>query len=543
MVKNGVTRAYGTTLRQLIIKNVKNRFVAVLSGAGVTFLLQSSVATSLILISFIKSGFLTVPIALAAMIGADVATTFVAQVLTFDLSWLSPVLLTGGIVIYTIYERSGRERHIGRAFIGVGLMLLSLTMIRETSQPLQHSDVLPLILRPLESEPLLAIVFAALFTYFLHSSLAAILLFATLALHDIIDVRLALYLVLGANLGVSFIPFVATYADGVKVRRLTVGNIIMRLCTVVLCLPFLGLAQNYLIAYSADAGRALVNFHSAFNVTLGLVFLPWVGFLSRLTERIYPDIAQSKDDSAPQYLDEKALKTPVIALAGAARETLRMAEIVEKMLEMSLRTFERNDDRLIQTIKDMDNRVDHLNQAIKLYLTRLSQESFDPKEADRYIQILTFATNLEYCGDVIDKSLLELAEKKMRKQESFSEKGFEEIKEFHRGVLENLRLAQTVFLSEDPELAARLVETKKTVRDAESETSKQHFKRLHERQAQSIATSSLHLDIVRDLRRINSYITSVAFTILDNSEKYKKKRKKPGSKGSEAGALDGDKKA
>jgi phosphate:Na+ symporter len=525
MVKTGITRAYGTSLRQMIVKNVNNRCVALLSGAAVTALLQSSTATALILIGFIKSGFIPTYIALAAIIGADIATTLVAQVLTFDLSWLSPVLLTGGIIIYTIYERSGRERHIGRAIIGLGLMLLSLTLIRETSQPLQHSDVLPLILKPLTDEPMLAVVFAALLTYVLHSSLAAILLFATLAMNNIISLDLGLHLVLGANLGGAFIPFIATYREGLKVRRLTVGNLIMRSASIILCLPFLALVEAYMVEHG-DTGRAIVNFHTAFNVFLGLVFLPLVGVLSTLTERMFPDTGEDKDSGAPQYLDEKAIKTPVIALAGAARETLRMAEIVEKMLELTLTAFEKNNDRLILSIKEMDNRVDHLNQAIKLYLTRLSQESLDPKEADRYIQILTFSTNLEYCGDVIDNSLLEAAEKKMHSQESFSEKGFAEIREFHKSVLENLRLAQTIFLSEDPDLARQLVEKKKTVREAETETSKQHFKRLHERQAQSIATSSLHLDIVRDLRRINSYITAVAFTILDNHEKYKKKRKK-----------------
>lgn len=526
MVKNGVTRAFGTSLRLAIAKGAGNRFVACFSGAAVTAVLQSSVATTLILISFIKSGFVTTTVGLAAVIGADIATTLVAQLLTFDLRWLSPVLLTGGIVIYNVYQKAGRERHIGRAIIGIGLMLLSLTMIRQISEPLQHSEVLPLILQPLQNEPLVAIVFAAIFTYLLHSSLAAILLFAAFATHNIISLDLGLYLVVGANLGGALIPFAATFREGMKVRRLTVGNLMMRGTIVLVLLPFLPMVHGMLLASGADPARYLVHFHTGFNVFLGLVFLPFVGILADFTEKLYPDHSEKADPSAPQYLDEKALSTPIIALAGAARETLRMAEIVEKMLQLTMTAFEKNNDRLIGSIREMDNQVDSLNQSIKLYLTRLSHESFDPKEADRYIQILTFSTNLEYCGDIIDKSLLEAADKKMRNQESFSEKGFAEIKDFHGQVLENLKLAQIIFLSEDHELAAQLVEKKKSVRIAESETSKQHFKRLHERQAQSIATSSLHLDIVRDLRRINSYITSIAFTILDNSDKHKKKRKK-----------------
>jgi phosphate:Na+ symporter len=524
MLKNGVTRAYGTSLRLAIAKGASNRFTACLSGAAVTALLQSSVATTLILISFIKSGFVSTTVAFAAVIGADIATTLVAQLLSFDLGWLSPVLLTGGIVIYNVYERSGRERHIGRAIIGLGLMLLALHLIREASEPLQHSDVLPLILQPLNNEPILAIIFAALFTWMMHSSLAAILLFSAFTMNNVISMDLGLHLVLGANLGGGIIPFAATYGEGIKVRRLTVGNLLMRIITIFVLLPLLPLIRDYLVAFGG-AERVLVNFHTVFAFAIAILFLPFVGFLSRFTHRLFPDSHETVDPAAPQYLDEKSLRTPVIALACAARETMRMSEIVEKMLELAIQTFEKNDDRLIRNVKDMDDRVDRLNQAIKLYLTQLSQESFDPKEADRYIQILTFATNLEYCGDVIDKSLLDLAEKKMHSQESFSSQGFEEIREFHSSVLENLRLAQTIFLSEDHVLAAQLVEKKKSVRAAETETSRQHFKRLHERHAQSIATSGLHLDIIRDLRRINSYITSVAYTILDNQKKYKKKRK------------------
>lgn len=525
MVKNGITRAYGTNLRKAIVKSAGNRFIACLGGALVTVVLQSSTATSLIIISFVKSGFITATVALAAIIGADIATTLVAELLTFDLSWLSPVLLAVGIITYNIYERSGRERHVARATIGIGLIILSLGLIREIIEPLKASQELPMILAPLNHEPMLAIIVGMILTWALHSSLATILLFAAFSAHHLISLDLALYLVLGANMGGALVPFAATRKEGRKVRQITGSNIAMRGITLVLVLPLLPVIAGYLRLFEPHAGRQLVHFHMGFNLLLGALFLPLVGVLAKTAEKLHPDISAQADGSHPQYLDEKALKTPVIALACAARETLRMSELVEKMLDQAMTAFEKNDDRLIHAIREQDNQVDTLNQAIKLYLTRLSQESFDPKEADRYLQILTFATNLEYVGDVIDKSLLELAAKKMRKQESFSEKGFDEIKDIHRKVLENLRLAQNIFLSEDPALAAELVENKKIVRDAESETSRQHFQRLHERKAESIATSSLHLDIVRDLRRINSYITSVAYTILNNHEKHKKKRK------------------
>lgn len=525
MVRTGFTRAYGTSLRRGIGLGTGNRLTAFVSGVFVTACLQSSTATTLIVSSFIKRGFITTAASIAVIIGADLSTTLVAQVLTFDLSWLSPALLAGGIITYMLNDRSGRVRHMARAAIGIGLMLLSLSLIREVSEPLKHSEVLPLILAPLENEPLLAIIFAALFTWLIHSSLAAVLLFAALAANHILTLHLGLYLVMGANIGGALVPFAATYADGAKVRRVTSANIFMRGVILILCLPFVQHIMNTLTLYESAIDRQIVDFHMGFNIALAIIFLPLAGLLAKAAQKLLPEKAQAKDDFEPLYLDGKSLDAPVIALASAARETLRLAEIVEAMLEKTITAFEKNDAKLVNDIRKMDDKVDSIYEAIKLYMTRLTQESLDPKEADRYVQILTFSTNLEHCGDIIEKNLMELADKKIRKQENFSKEGFAEITEFHGRVLENLRLAQTIFLSEDPALAAQLVEKKATVRKAEAETSRQHFDRLREGRQQTIATSALHLDIIRDLRRINSYVTSVAYTIIDNHEKHKEKRK------------------
>ncbi len=525
MVKSGFSRAYGTNLRRAIAIGTQNRVFAMLCGAAVTLLLQSSTAVILLTTSFVKKGFMTVAAALAIIIGADISTTLVAQLLTFDLSWLSPVMLSSGIIIYLYFEREGRIRHIARAMIGIGLMLLSLSLIRETSQPLRDSDILPLVLQPLDDEPMLAILVATLLTWLMHSSLAAVLIFAAMAGNHVISLNLGLAFVLGANLGGALIPFVATSGDGAKIRQITTGNIVMKVITILIALPLLPEIMPRLAELHADAGRQIVLFHTAFNISLGLLFLPFVKIGANILDRALPERKNAGAEFAPAYLDVTALDTPVIALAGAARETLRMAEIVEKMLEKTIVAFEKNDENLVAAIRHLDHRVDLLNREIKLFLTRLSQESLDPKEADRYIQILTFSTNLESCGDIIDKNLMDLAIKKIRKQENFSEVGFREIKDFHKKVLQNLKLAQTIFLSEDPELAIQLVESKKTVRQAEVETSRLHFARLREGLTQSLATSELHLDLIRDLRRINSYITSVAYTIIDHHEEFRERRK------------------
>jgi phosphate:Na+ symporter len=527
MVKLGFTRAYGTSLRKFITAGTKNRFVACASGIGVTAMVQSSTATALLLISFVKKNAIPLAMALAVVIGSDISTTLVAQVLTLNLTWLSPAFLIIGIVGHMRNDHAGRKRHIFRAMIGVGLMMLSLSLIKQASAPLAGSETLPLILGPLERDPITAILFAAILTYIMHSSLAAVLLFASLATNNIIDLQLGALLVLGANLGGAFIAFIVTYKDGITARRITTGNIIMR-CFMVFVFwlamePVIGL----LTRLDVNTAHHMVNLHTAFNVTLAIFFLPLVQWVAKIIEKIIPDVKDTNIPlHRPLYLDDKDLGAPVVALAAAARETLRMAEMVEQMLEQTIESFKQNNTALAKSIIQKDNDVDKLYKEIKIYLTKLTQESLDPKEADRHLQIITFATNLEYVGDIIDKSLMALAKTKTEKQERFSDEGWSEIKDFHGQVLDNMKLAQTIFLSEDPMLAQKLVDNKKVIREAEQETSALHFDRLRGGLPETIATSSLHLDIIRDYRRINSYITSVAYAILENAQTYDQLRHK-----------------
>ena len=464
--------------------------------------------------------------ALAVTVGADISTTLIAQILVFDLSWLSPGLIIIGVAGLMFFEHSGRKKHLAQSIIGLGLMLLSLSLIKQASAPLTGSPTLPLILAPLSADPVTAIIIAALLTYIMHSSLAAVLLFAALASNSIIDLQLGALLVLGANLGGAFIAFVVTYKDGPHARRITIGNIIMRATTVLiafLCLPAI---LSFLSQFDINTAHQLVNLHMLLSLMLATIFLPSIYKVASLSEKIIKiDQNTTVNESDPVYLDEQALDTPVIALASAARETLRMAEMVELMLEQTIESFKENNENLASKISKKDNTVDDLYRAIKIYMTRVSHESLDPKEADRYLQIMTFATNLEHIGDIIDKSLVKLAKKKIKNKERFSDDGWTEIKEFHAQVLKSMKLAQIIFLSEDTALARQLVDNKRIIREAERQSSTYHFNRLRDGLPETIATSSLHLDIIRDYRRINSYITSVAYSIIENAEKYGKKRR------------------
>ena len=516
MVRTGMTRAFGASLRLLISKACANRFKAFATGVGVTGVLQSATATALLLASFASRKLVTLPLALALMLGADVGTALVTQIYAFDIKWIWAGLLFIGVILFNASEKD-EVRGTGRVFIGFGLMLLGLTIISQVSAELRDSQILHLVFASLGSEkvPLLAVLVATAMTWLAHSSLAMVLFIMSLAGGGVIDGRLAVALVLGANLGGAIVPYAALSGSAPAARRVVLGNLLIRAACVVIALPFVTMIADSLGAISSDAARLAVNFHLAFNVALAALAMPFLGYVASLVTRLLPDPVANLDRSVPRHLDPSALDTPSEALACAMRETLVMGDLVLDMLKRSLPAIEGSDIKAVRDVERADNEVDGLHEAIKLYLIRASKADMGQEDSRRYVEILTFTTNLEHIGDIIDKNLMELAAKKIKKRYAFSPEGAAELRKFHAQIMDNMRLALNVFATRDVALARRLLRGKTTVRTAEFEATDRHFSRLREGRSQSIETSSIHLDIIRDLKRISSHLTSVAYPILE----------------------------
>ncbi len=522
MIKHGFTRAFATSLQRVISENTNNRFKAFIAGIGVTAVLQSSTAAAMICASFASKKVIGTAAGIAVVIGADVGTTLVAQVLTFDLSWLMPMLLLGGVIMHRQFEHKGKLKHVAQAFIGLGLVLLALSLIKESAAPLGQSDILPMILKPLENEPILAVVVTALMTWMLHSSIASILIISSFTASGLITLQLGLILVLGVNLGAAIAPFVMTYSMDARTRRITTANLIMRTSMVIVCLPILSIAMVFFknIDFNIPVEREIMHFHTLFNLTLALIFLPFVNYVASLCTKIIPSKPKEGDDeTTPLYLDESALSTPGLALVCAARETLRTAKIVETMFVDCMCAFKNEDINLIKRINKCDDTIDALHTQTKFYLARITEEALDPTESSRFIQILGFSTNLEHVGDIIENSLTGIIKEKIENRHKFSDDGFREIRDFHNDVLVNMKIAQAVFMSEDIKLATQLVKDKTRIREAANESQKRHFNRLRQGIPESQMTSTLHTDIIRDFKRINTYITTVAYKVLDNAKK------------------------
>ncbi|HSU22433.1 Na/Pi cotransporter family protein [Comamonadaceae bacterium OTU4NAUVB1] len=516
LVRTGVLRVFGANLRSLLARGMRNRLTAALSGIGVTALVQSSTATSLMTSSFVGQGLIALPAALAVMRGADIGTALMSVLFSTDLSWLSPLFIFVGVVL-SITRPATTAGRFGRVLIGLGLMLLALRLVVEATGPLFESVAMRAVLASISSDVLLEVTIGAAFAVVAYSSLAVVLLVAAMASSAVVPLDVALGLVLGANLGSGVLAVLTTAKSEIAVRQVTVGNLVFKLLGVAVAIPFIGLYLSQMRPYVADPTRLVVLYHLVFNVVVSIGFIGLTGWVARLVRHLMPVPKPSAATSRPQHLDPSALSTPSLAISNAAREALHQADIVETMLIGMLNVIRHNDLRLADELRKLDDTVDRLYSDIKYYLTKISREALGEEESKRWTDIISFTINMEQVGDIIERVIIDIEDKKIKPKRNFSPAGMAEIVELHERLVANLRLGMSVFLNGNVRDAQKLLEEKARFRDLERAYATTHLSRLMDRTMPSMETSSLHIDLISDLKRINSHICSIAYPILDSA--------------------------
>ncbi len=516
LVRTSVLRVYGAQLRKFLSESVRGRFAALFAGLSVTSVLQSSTATALLTTSFAGSGLISTAPALAIMLGADVGTSLAALFLSRDLSWLSPLLIFGGVLVFLSKQKTNAE-HLGRVAIGLGLMMLALQLIVAAVKPITQAAGVKAILGSLSGDPLLDVVFAAALTVLAYSSLAVVLLIATLTATQVIGLDTALPLVVGANIGSGLLAVLMTMKSAPEVRRVPMGNLLFKLAGALLALPLVKVITVQSPAWGLTPAMLVIGFHLAFNVTLAALCVSLTDVMATFVGRIFPTVQSATNESRPRHLDPHVLTTPSLALTSASRETLRIGDFVEQML-FALGTLIRDGGREnAAEIRRLDDVVDSLYKAVKLYLTQVSRTPMTEAESRRWADIISLTINLEQVGDIIEKSANDIVEKNLDRNRTFSQAGLDELLDLHARLVTNHRLAMNVFLNHDVNDAQRLVAEKVKFRELELLNYEKHLARLSNQTVQSMETSALHLDLMRDLKRVNSHFCSVAYPILESA--------------------------
>ncbi|HRP20323.1 MAG TPA: Na/Pi cotransporter family protein [Alicycliphilus sp.] len=516
MVRTGILRVFGANLRQLIARGVRTQLLAVFSGVGVTAVVQSSTATALIVSAFVGQGMISLTAALTVMLGADVGSALMAVVFSLDLSWLSPLCIFVGVVLY-VARQDGKAGRVGRVLIGLGLMLLALRLITESTLVLTQSEVVRTLLMALTSDITLEVMTGAILAIISYSSLATVLLVATLAGSGGIPTEVALGLVVGANLGSGLLAVLTTMRSSIQTRQVPLGNLLFRMVAATVMIPVIGLWHTHIQTLIPDKVSQVVLFHLAFNIMGTLLCLPITGLVATAVGKILRQEEQPASLSRPHHLDASALSTPSLAISCAAREALHLADLVETMLNGLKTVWQTDDDKLGAELRGLDDQVDSLYSAIKYYMTKISRSSLDESEGRRWTEIISFTINMEQIGDLVERVLQDVEDKKIKKGRQFSHAGLQEINEMHDHLVANLRLAMSVFLTSNVRDAQKLLEEKNRFRELELAYAATHLNRLAENTIQSIETSSLHIDIISDLKRINSLLCSVAYPVLEAS--------------------------
>lgn len=515
IVRTGIMRVYGSHLRRALGQSMGNAPLAFGAGIGVTALVQSSNATALLAISFVAQGLMALPTALAIMLGADVGTALMARVLTLDLSWLSPLLTLLGVCLF-LSRKQTRVGQIGRVLIGLGLIILALQLIVHAAEPITEARGMQVLFSSLAGDTLLAVLVGALFAVLSYSSLAAVLLTSTLAGAGLISLPVALGLVIGANIGSGLLAWFNASLQPASARRVALGNLLYKLAGLIV-LPFLGMLVAWMDTLGVSAQTQVIGFHLIYNSLRCVILLPTVKPMAQLCEYLLPERALDNGVAQPRHLDPAALDTPSLALANAVRETLRIGDMVELMLARLLEVLREDRPEPGDEIRRLDDDVDALYSGVKLYLAQMPREDLAEQEGRRWAEIIELAINLEQAGDSIEHMVSKVQHLKTSKRRSFSDSGLEELGQLHALLSANLRLGLSVFISGDSHGARQLLQQKRQFRKLERELAHAHVQRLHQQVVESIETSAAHLELIADMKRLNSLFCSAAYPALEGS--------------------------
>lgn len=516
LVRTGFERALGAKLRLWLRRSTSNRLAAAGSGAATAVLMQSSTAVAVLMAGFVSTGAIGSVAGLAIMLGADLGSAIVALLLNSKLAIVTPLLLLAGVMIF-LRSSARRVRQTGRILIGLSLIFLSLDLIREASQPLTNLAGAEAAMRYLAGDALSAFVLAALFAWLVHSSVAAVLLFATLAAQGLLPLEATVSMVLGANLGGSVIAVILTLKAETAVRRVVWCNLLLRgggAAVVLSLLVSYGLPTHGL---DLGAGQQALYLHLAFNLALLVIGLPLVGPLMRIAGMLVPDAPQRQADGALRSaLDPSVQDQPRRAFACAQRELVEMGYRIEIMLREAIGLFDHYDEETAEKQRAELRNLTQMSLDIRTYLSRV--RSNDPQEdtGHRAFELSGIAVNLEAGADVIARKMVDLAQVKDSENLQFSGDGWRELSDFHDVVLRNVQHGISVLMSGDIGLARELVEQKERVRDLEQNLQRTHLKRLRNGKAETFDTSAIHLDLLRALKMLNTSFAMIAYPLLED---------------------------
>ena len=511
LLGRGLEKAAGSRIRAYLSTMTASPVRSLVFGTVSTFLVQSSSASTVLLVSFASAGLIAVPQCLAATLGAAVGSSFTVQLIAFRLADFALVFVALGFLLTTV---RGRVRRVGGIVLGFGLLFFGLQLMSDAMAPLRGLPGVHAFLARVSRDPIPALLVGALFTALVHTSSATLGILLSLAFQGLIDLDAALPIVFGANIGTATTAILASLGSNADGKRVAWAHAAFRLVGVLIFLPFLGPFAAVVRAIPGDTARQIANAHTLFGLATAALFLPFISVADRLFRVMIPDDRPAEGGARSRSLDPRFLEQPTVAIAGAMQEVLRMGGMVREMLA-DVRVALRDDDpNLTRSIRERDDRVDRMDEEITDYLTDLSTEVLSPNQSERVLALFFVTKDLELIADIVSKGLVPgLLGKKQERDLRFSEEGFQQILEFHDRVQECVALAIAAVATWDAELAGRVIDAKREISGLERRMQISHLERLRAGVEASRATTTLHVDALNDLKRIVGHAARIAYAV------------------------------
>ncbi|MBI9073282.1 MAG: Na/Pi cotransporter family protein [Melioribacteraceae bacterium] len=529
MMSKALRKATGNKLRSILSTITNNRIMAVGVGTIVTMVIQSSSATTVLLVSFVQAQLMTFAQSLGIILGAGIGSTITAQLIAFKITDYALLVIGFGFLIY-FFSKSKKVKNIGSSILGFGLLFFGMWIMSSSMQPLRTYEPFIHLLRQLEN-PILGILIGTIFTALIQSSGAFAGIIIVLGSQGFITLEAAIPLIFGANIGTCVTALLAGINANREAKRVAIAHTLFKVFGVLIFILWIPQLADFVRSISPLGDntltgkeylgqvvpRQIANAHTIFNITLTLIILPFINYIADWIVKIFPDIdeADKEQKFQTQFLEESLISTPALALSLSKAEIIQMAKKVQNIVDKVSSLFFNYNDDLVDEIKDQETEINYLNVHISKYLMKISQESLAEERTDEIFQMVHCVTELEQIGDIVSKRLIPLSKKKNKLNVGFSEVGETEIKDFHLRTMKQISRAIIVFKDVNLKSAKRMEKKYNKYRLIELDSRRTHFDRLRDDVPETIATNQIHLELMELLKRISSHATNIARIFLE----------------------------
>ena len=538
-MSEGLKKSAGDRMRNILSALTNNRLVAMSVGAFVTMVIQSSSATTVMLVSFVQAQLMTFVQSLGVILGADIGTTITAQLVAFKLTDYALLMIAVGFAM-TMLSKKDSTKYIGEAILGFGILFFGMKLMSDAMRPLRTFQPFIDLLKGLEN-PLLGLLVGTLFTALVQSSSAFTAIVIVLAQQGLLTLEAGIPLVMGANIGTCITAGLASIGTSREAKRVAIAHVMFKIGGVLLFIfwipTFAGIIRSISPAsvgldgidkLASETPRQIANAHTIFNVSLALFFLPFTTMFANLIMKIYPERKQEKGiQPATWHLDDKAISTPAMAIDLARNEISRMSKIFGRMLEAIIEPFKSNDPQqdkkypqlsLVEGIEMREEKLDFLEEHIVIYLRKIGRQELSGRQIQEVYGMMSIVNDIESIGDIIEKNMIPLIAKKSVLNTDFSKEGKEELNIFHTKICKQVSRLKDAFSELDPERARQIMAKEEKYSDLETEYRTRHLERLHEEREESIETHEIHMELMDLLKQINVYTGDIAKTIHEIGE-------------------------